>query len=102
LLWNVVGVGDFNGDGTSDILFEDPTSGQLGDFLMKNGVATWASIGSVPPNLQVVGIGDYNGDGTSDILFRDPTSGVLTTFLMHNNVPTWAAIGSTGTTWQVT
>ena len=89
----VAGVGDFNGDGTDDILFRDPTTGALGDFLMNNGQPTWAGIGWADPGLQVAGVGDFNGGGTDDILFRDPTTGALGEFVMNNNQPTWAPIG---------
>jgi hypothetical protein len=35
--YDVVGVGDFNGDHTDDILFRDPTTGDVGYFAMSNG-----------------------------------------------------------------
>jgi len=98
---SVVGVGDFNGDGTTDILFRNATTGWLGQFVMHNGQSTWASIGWADPALQVAGVGDYTGSGTSDILFRNPTSGALGEFVMHNGQATWAGIGTTATNWQV-
>ena len=48
---------DFLGNGTSDILFRDSTNGQLGAFLMNNGVATWGSIGPSSLSNDVAGIG---------------------------------------------
>ena len=84
---------DFSGNGSSDILFRDPTTGTLGDFSFNNGQPTWASVGWADPNLQVAGTGDFTGGGTSDILFRDPIGGGLSMFVMNNNQPTWSNIG---------
>ena len=98
----VVGIGDFTGNGIDDILFRDPTTGALGDFLMNNGQPTWQPVGWADPSLQVVGVGDYDGTGTDDILFRDPISGALSMFAMNNNLPTWTSAGWAATNWQVT
>jgi uncharacterized repeat protein (TIGR03803 family) len=92
---------DFTGNGTSDILFRDPTSGGIGDFLMNNGQPTWASIGWADPGWQVAGTGDFNGDGTSDILLHDATGGGIGEFAMNNNQPTWVPIGWAPPSWQV-
>ena len=47
-VWKIVGTGDFNGDGKSDILWQD-TSGDVAIWLM-NGVQTpqGAGVGNVP------------------------------------------------------
>jgi len=96
-----VGVGDFNGDGTDDIAFRDPTSGALSDFLMRDGQPTWHSLGWADPALQVAAIGDFNGDGTADIAFRDPVGGGVGMFAMNNNQATWASIGWAASTVRV-
>ncbi len=70
--WKVVGVGDFNGDGTHDILWRrQDDSGEARIWLIKDGHHI-ADIGLPPgdPGWKVVGIGDFNGDGTDDILWR--------------------------------
>ena len=92
---------DFSGDGTSDVLFRDPSTGALGDFLMNNGQPTWSGIGWADPSLEVAGVADIGGNGTSDILFRDPTSGALSAFTMSDNNPTWTPIGWADPSWQV-
>ena len=72
--WKVVGTGDFNGDGKSDILFQN-TDGQAAIWEMNGtnpiaGGSQW--VGANPgPDWKVVGTGDYNGDGKSDILFQN-------------------------------
>ena len=76
----VVGVGDFNGDGLSDILFRD-ASGNIFDFLgtanggfVNNGANSFASVGST---WQVASIGDFNGDGHSDVLWRNDAGTIV-------------------------
>ena len=75
--WNVVGTGDFNGDGRADILWRNPTSGAISDWLgtpsggFSNNDANAA--GWAPTGWSVVGTGDFNGDGRDDILWRDTT-----------------------------
>lgn len=69
--WSVAGIGDFNGDGTDDILWIDG-SGDVGIWFMRNsGVQSAAAIATVPLGWSIVGVGDFDGNGTSDILWRD-------------------------------
>jgi subtilisin-like proprotein convertase family protein len=97
------GIGDFDGDGTSDILWRNPTTGQLDQWRMENG--NWAGsvdLGSHGPDWQVVGIGDFNNDGISDILWRNSTTGQVDQWRMENG--NWAGsidLGSHGLDWQV-
>jgi hypothetical protein len=47
-LYPVVGVGDFTGDGTSDILYHDSTTGDIGYYAPPSGggQGTWHDLGS--------------------------------------------------------
>jgi hypothetical protein len=67
----VVGTGDFNGDGKSDILWRD-TNGDVYIWLM-NGfqLISSADLGNDPLVWSIAGVGDCNGDGTNDILWRN-------------------------------
>ena len=65
--WSVAGLGDFNGDRMSDILWRD-TSGDIAIWFMNGAqVASSAGLGNVPSTWAIVGTGDFNGDGNSDI-----------------------------------
>jgi hypothetical protein len=67
---------DFNGDGKSDILYHNPTTGK--NFMrMMNGraVLSQGNTPKLPAVWQIAGNGDYNGDGKSDILYHNPTTG---------------------------
>ena len=75
--WHEIGTGDFNGDGHSDILWQN-ANGQAAIWEM-NGTHQLAGgsalVGPNPgPSWKAIGTGDYNGDGLSDILWQN-TSG---------------------------
>ena len=70
---------DFNGDGKSDILWQND-NGQPGIWLM-DGLAPIADSGSFfnpGPSWNAKGTGDFNGDGKADILWQndDGTAGI--------------------------
>ena len=72
---HVVGTGDFNGDGTTDILLQS-SNGLLADWTMKNGLVTNAFVLGNPLNFSVLGTGDFHGNGTSDVLLQDGSGNV--------------------------
>jgi hypothetical protein len=78
LEWQVVGVGDFNCDGRSDILWRH-TNGQVAIWHMAGGVRIsdhYPGIG-VPTLLwTIAGVGDFDADGRADILWRDVSGAV--------------------------
>ena len=68
--WEIVGFGDFNGDGTADVLFSDGTG--LAGWQISNGQRTadlW--FGTLGAGETFAGISDVNGDGTADIVLSN-------------------------------
>jgi len=69
--WTVLGTGDFNGDGTSDVLLMNSQSRQVGVWTVSNGAAaSYTPLGIANSEWSFGGIGDFNGDGRSDIIWR--------------------------------
>ncbi len=75
--YNVVAVGDFTGNGTSDILWQNPTTGDVDEWQIANG--QWSQsvdLGSHPgTGWSIAGVGDFFGNGRDDILWTNPNSG---------------------------
>jgi hypothetical protein len=62
---------DFDGDGTSDILWHN-TNGDTGTWLMNSsGGFTPVDFGSEDPSWTPVATGDLNADGLADVLWRN-------------------------------
>jgi len=101
------GAGDFNGDGTADILLHQIVGGSEAFTIltMNNGLVQSAtSLGGVGSDFQVDGIGDFNGDGTADILLHHDTGGtrdldILT--IRDNAVVSFTDLGAVGSNLQV-
>jgi len=83
--WIVAGIGDFDGDGHSDILWRNTLTGENSIWLMNgSSVSSSSFIQSVPDrNWAVVKIGDFDGDGKADIVWRNPRSGQNCIWLMN-------------------
>jgi hypothetical protein len=72
----VAGVGDFNGDGYSDLVLWNSSTQQGKILLMTNSQVT-TQISFAPgtaSSWSVAGVGDFNGNGVSDVLLRVPSS----------------------------
>ncbi|MBF0539487.1 MAG: DUF1566 domain-containing protein, partial [Nitrospirae bacterium] len=75
---------DFNGDGKSDVLWRNTTTGDVyiwlmnktsitgGDFVVKGLTADW----------DIKGVGDFNGDGKADIVWQNTNNGDVYIYLM--------------------
>ena len=78
--YQVAGTGDFTGNGTSDILWQNPTAGDTQEWLLNNG--GWAGtvdLGSHPGNYQIAGVGDFTGNGIDDVLWTSSSGGQVQT-----------------------
>jgi hypothetical protein len=100
-------LGDFNGDGVPDLVFES-TSGQLFAWFLNNGALSGGGTmvpGAVQPAWQVAAIDDFNGDGRSDLLWQNTATGRLYIWLMDgltligglvpaSAAPEWKVVGT--------
>jgi hypothetical protein len=78
LNWKIVGTGDFNSDGKTDILWRNTSTGENSLWYM-DGAAIISGDYLYPTvadlNWKIVGTGDFNSDGKTDILWRNTSTG---------------------------
>jgi glucose/arabinose dehydrogenase len=85
---------DFSGDGKSDLVFRNTTTGQVSSWIM-DGISATATGGLVAPgNWTISHTADFNGDRKADILFRNG-DGSVTLWLM-NGLSVTASVGLLG------
>ena len=94
------GSGDFNGDGTDDILWQNETNGRVGQFEMNDGNASWGFISRAGNGYEFAGTGDFNGDGTDDVLWTNPNNNRIGQFEMSDGNASWQPIGQSGANYE--
>ena len=101
--WKEIGTGDFNGDGKSDILWQN-ANGQAAIWEMNGtNVIGSALVGANPgPSWKEVGTGDFNGDGKSDILWQNANGQAAIWEMNGTNVIGSASVGANpGPSWEL-
>jgi hypothetical protein len=92
--FQVAGFGDFNADGTSDMMLRNTTSGQFELYdIVNNQITSAFNIGIVGLDFAVAGFADFNQDGTTDMMLRSATGGQFEVYDIVNNQITSAFKG---------
>ena len=87
--WEILGAGDFDGDGTDDILLSNGTS--LAGWKMKDGVRDAdfdLQYSNLSTNQEIAGIVDIDGDGTDDLLVLSTDTNTLSGWKVENGTVT--------------
>ena len=107
--WQIDGIGNFNGNGSPEILLEDDVGSSRYLFaatLANNSIASEFLLGVVGDNVKIDGIGKFNGDGTSDIAFNytgnQTGQNIMGFYQVENNAIVGTHLsGATGPSWAV-
>ena len=94
---------DFDGNGSSDIVFRDTSTGENTLMLMNNTTRIgWAALPKVSTEWKLSGIADFDTDGDPDIIFRNTVNGENTIMLMDGTTRTgWSALPKIATNWTI-
>jgi hypothetical protein len=109
--WQIKGLGDVDGDGMADIVWQH-TDGTLAVWFMRGITVASTRLLSIPkvndPKWQIAGVVDANGDGMADIIWQDSTPGsggwLAVWFLQGSNVigTEWLSINRMpDTDWRI-
>jgi len=103
--WQIVGSGDYNGDGLSDVLLHNASENKFDLWTMGNGGTHESEF--LPDDFgyaaEVIASGDFDGDGMSDILWRNLEDGEVdiwgltrdsTLGPLEGGESAWSAVGA--------
>ena len=107
--WQIRALGDFNRDGSLDVLWQHRGTRELFAWFLDRAVAvggSYLSPRTAPePDWEVRGAADFDGDGGLDLLWNDPDTRELHVWLMDGlNVRRTVKLGLTSfadTSWQI-
>jgi hypothetical protein len=91
--WHIVGTRDFEGDGATDVLWHNATSGEtqvwlMNGYVIRDRVTVLAENGTpalVGPPWSIVGTNDFDQNRTSDILWHNGASGETQIWRMNGH-----------------
>jgi len=81
--WYIVGFGDFNGDGNTDVFWYNLYTGATSAWLIDGGqVIQYTEYEAVSDDWSIKGFGDFNGDGNTDVFWYNYNTGATSAWLI--------------------
>lgn len=112
--WKIIGFGDLNRDGVSDVFWYDATSGVVsvwepnatGTVVRKQDLSFTCG-DSCATTWHPIGVGDLNGDGVADLFWYDRVSGAVSVWepntsgvVVRAQSLSFTCTGACASTWQ--
>jgi hypothetical protein len=97
LNWTIACGGDLNGDGRSDLVWHNISTGQVYVWTMNGGtiVSTLLITTVSDLNWRIVASGDFNANGRADLLWHHRTTGQVSVWLMNGATITASGVAGT-------
>jgi len=94
---------DFNGDGQSDLIWQNTVTGERLVWLMTGtSFLSGVSLGAVSTDWSIAGNGDFNGDGHPDLVWQNDVTGERLIWLLDGAVFQGAvSLGAIPTAWTI-
>jgi len=99
--WTPTHFGDFNGDGTTDIVWHNAASGETALWLVRDGVLAQGAIVMADADWSVTHVADFDGDGKSDLLWRNVATGTTAMWVMDGLQLRTGALLVLNSDWRV-
>jgi hypothetical protein len=96
--WVVVGSGDFDGDGSTDLLLRKNNALAIW-FISTNGAVTSKNVGNLAAAWSVDLTGDFSSNGRTDLLFTNVNGARALWFMNGSTVVQSVNLGVIATTW---
>jgi hypothetical protein len=87
--WSIVATGDFDGDGKTDLVWRQASSGTNVLWLMNGATQSSSAALGGDTDWRITTTGDYNGDGKTDLVWRQNSSGASVLWLMNGASSTY-------------
>jgi lipopolysaccharide export system protein LptA len=99
--WTAIGTGDFNGDGMSDILFQNKDGTPQIWEMNGTSILTQATLTNPGKSWTAIGTSDFNGDGMADILYQNSDGTPLVWQMNGTSVVSTFTLPNPGSSWTL-
>jgi uncharacterized protein (AIM24 family) len=103
--WKAITAGDFNGDGRSEVVLQNSSTGDVAVWQLNNSgsaIASGAVLGGSGTAWSVVGSGDFNGDWKSEIILQNSSTGGVALWQLNASgtaIASGVLLGGSGSSW---
>ena len=99
--WQVVGTGDFDGDGESDVVWRNRSTGDNTIWLSANASTRLAVATVGDTGWRINAVGDFDGDGNFDLFWRHASRGTNAIWSSADSSRQIAVATVTDGSWRV-
>lgn len=99
--WALAGLGDFNCDGTDDVIWDSETLQRIEFSYVRNAGISQTRAFARPAGLRVASVVMFSGDKCSDLIMNDTVNRNAVTWINSNSVFSGYTLGGYGIGWQL-